>query len=231
MSKKKDKAEENIEVVENALSKTEMYIENNQKSLSVIILDIIVIVGGYMAFNKFYVAPMEDEAKSQMFIAEQYFAQDSFNLALNGDGNYLGFLDIFDEYGLTKSANLANYYIGISYLHLGQYEDAIEYLEKFDSEDNILDGLAVSAIGDAYAQLNEKEKARDYYLKAATIKPNEFTTPIFLFKAGILSEQLDDNQMALDTYKKLEKEYPNSNEARKIEKYVARVNLKLGLDN
>ncbi len=201
MSKKKDnKAEENIEVVENALSKTEMYIENNQKSLSVIILVIILIVGGYMAFNKFYVAPMEDEAKSQMFIAEQYFDQDSFNLALNGDGNYLGFLDIVDEYGLTKSANLANYYIGVSYLHIGQYEDAIEYLEKFDSEDNILDGLAVSAIGDAYAQLNENEKARDYYLKASNIKPNEFTTPIFLFKAGMLSEQLNDNQMALDTY-------------------------------
>ncbi len=231
MSKRKDKAEENIEVVENALSKTEMYIENNQKSLSVIILVIILIVGGYMAFNKFYVAPMEDEAKSQMFIAEQYFDQDSFNLALNGDGNYLGFLDIVDEYGLTKSANLANYYIGISYLHLGQYEDAIEYLEKFDSEDNILDGLAISAIGDAYAQLNEKEKARDYYLKASNIKPNDFTTPIFLFKAGMLSEQINDNQMALDTYKKLEKEYPNSNEARKIEKYIARVNLKLGLDN
>lgn len=231
MSKKKDTAEENIKVVENALSKTEMYIENNQKSLSVIILVIFLIVGGYMAFNKFYVAPMEDEAKSQMFIAEQYFAQDSFNLALNGDGNYLGFLDIVDEYGLTKSSNLANYYIGVSYLHLKNYDDAIEYLEKFDSDDNILKGLAVSAIGDAYAQLGEKEKARDYYLKAANIKPNEFTTPIFLFKAGVLSEQLNNFQIALDSYNKLLKDFPNSNEARKIEKYIARVNLKLGLDN
>lgn len=231
MSKKKDTAEENIKVVENALSKTEMYIENNQKSLSVIILVIFLIVGGYMAFNKFYVAPMEDEAKSQMFIAEQYFAQDSFNLALNGDGNYLGFLDIVDDYGLTKSANLANYYIGVSYLHLKNYDDAIEYLEKFDSDDNIIKGLAVSAIGDAYAQLGEKEKARDYYLKAANIKPNEFTTPIFLFKAGVLSEQLNNFQIALDSYNKLLKDFPNSNEARKIEKYIARVNLKLGLDN
>ncbi len=231
MSKKKNQqAEQNIEAVENVLSRTEQYIENNQKSLSVIVAAIFIIIGGYMAFNKFYVDPMQDEAQIQMFTAEQYFEKDSFNLALNGDGNAVGFLDIIDDYSLTSSGNIANYYSGICYLHLGQYEDAIDYLEKFDANENVISALAISAIGDAYAELGEHTNARDYYLKASNMNSNDFTTPIYLYKAGLLSEELGENEIALEAYTKLEADFPESNEGRKVEKFIARVKLKLNID-
>ncbi len=230
MSKKDEQAEQNIEAVENALSRTEQYIENNQKSLSVIVAAIFIIIGGYMAFNKFYVDPMQAEAQVQMFPAEQYFEKDSFNLALNGDGNAIGFLDIIDEYSLTSSGNLASYYAGICYLHTGQYEDAIDYLEKFDADDKMISALAISAIGDAYAELGENSNARDYYLKASKMNPNNFTTPIYLYKAGLLSEELGENEKALEAYTQLETDFPESNEGRKVEKFIARVKLKLNID-
>ena len=151
MAKKKMKpASQGIEGVESALTKTERFIEENQKMLTYIVLGIVVIIAGYLGYHRFILGPTEVEAQSQMFVAEQYFEKDSFNLALYGDGNYFGFLDIIDEYGITKSKNLAFYYAGISFLNLGDYESAIDYLKKFDSDDKMVGPIASGAMGDAY---------------------------------------------------------------------------------
>lgn len=125
MTQKKTVQEDNLQELESALTRTERFIESNGKVISIVVGAIVVVVAGVLAFNKFYIQPKEDEALSQMFMAENYFEKDSFNLAINGDGNYLGFLDIIDDYGITKSANRAKYYAGISYLHLGQFEEAL----------------------------------------------------------------------------------------------------------
>lgn len=217
---------ESLEAVENALSKTEQYIEDNQKSLTIIVLAIIIIVGGYLAYQKFYVKPLEEEALKEMFVAEQYFAKDSFNLAINGDGNYPGFLDIANDYSVTKAGNLANYYIGISYLNLGQFEDAIEYLDEFDSDDEMLAPIAKGAMGDAYLELGNDQKAASFYEKAISISNNDFTTPIYLLKAGEVYEKLNENEKAIKAYERIEKEFSKSREFRKAEKYKARVELK-----
>ncbi|HSH52872.1 MAG TPA: tetratricopeptide repeat protein [Bacteroidales bacterium] len=223
MSKKKVSEQDQFQSVENALSRTEHYIEQNQKSLTIIVLAIIVIVGGYLGYQKFVVLPQEKEAQSQMWMAEQYFARDSFNLALHGDGNYLGFLDIVDEYGITKSANLANYYIGISYLHLGQYEQAIEYLKAFESDDEMVAPIAYGAIGDAYMELEEPAEALKFYEKAVAKSDNEFTTPIYLMKVGFVYEQNQNYEKALEAYQTIKNDFPESAEGRQIEKYIARV--------
>jgi uncharacterized membrane protein len=123
--KKSSQAEDNLELIENSLGKTEQYIEENQKSITIIIAAIVLIVGGYLAYQKFYIAPKEQEAQKEVFMAQNYFAQDSFRLALNGDGFNDGFLNIADQYSMTKVGNLCNYYIGISYLRLGKFDDAI----------------------------------------------------------------------------------------------------------
>lgn len=225
MSKKKVTNQDQFEAVENALSKTEHYIEENQKSLTIIVLAIIIIVGGYLGYKRFVMAPKEKEAQSQMWMAEQYFARDSFNLALNGDGNYLGFLDIIEEYGITKSANLANYYAGISYLHLGEYETAIEYLKQFESDDKMIAPIAYGAIGDAYVELENLNDALTFYNKAVNISNNEFTTPIYLMKVGFVHEQNGDYNKALDVYKRIQKDFPNTAEGRQIAKYIARVEV------
>lgn len=225
MSKKNETHKDQFENVENALSKTERYIEENQKSLTIIVVAIIIIVGGYLGYKRFVETPMENESKSQMWMAEQYFAKDSFNLALNGDGNYLGFLDIIEEYSITKSANLANYYSGISYLRLGQFENAIEYLKQFESDDKMVAPIAYGAIGDAYMELNNFDDALVFYNKAVHTSENNFTTPIYLMKISVVHKQNGDYKKALETYKKIEKDFPNTVEGRQVSKYIAQVEV------
>jgi tetratricopeptide (TPR) repeat protein len=225
MSKKKETNQDQFENVENALSKTEHYIEENQKSLTIIVVAIIIIVGGYLGYKRFVETPKENESRSQIWMAEQYFAKDSFNLALNGDGNYLGFLDIIEEYGITKSANLAYYYSGISYLHLGQFENAIEYLKQFESDDKMIAPIAYGAIGDAYMELDNLNDALVFYNKAVNTSENNFTTPIYLMKLSFVHKQNGNYKKALENYKKIKKEFPNTAEGRQVSKYIAQIEV------
>ena len=170
MVKKQDKTEGGIVAVEEALSKTEKFIESNQKILTIVIGAIVVVVLIFFGFKRFYMAPREQEAKEQMYMAESYFEMDSLQLALNGDGMYPGFLDIIDDYGMTKGANLSKYYAGVCYLRLGNFDEAIDYLQSFKGKDHILGPMAKGAIGDAYMELNQTAKAAEYYLAAAELK-------------------------------------------------------------
>lgn len=227
MSKKDIKEESNLEGVENVLTNTEQFIEDNQKTLTYIVGVIVLVVSAYLGFQKFYIAPLETEAQSSMFVAEQYFQKDSFNLAINGDGNNWGFLDIISDYGMTKSANLAKYYTGISYLHLGEYNEAINYLKKFSSDDLMVSTVAIGAIGDAYAELDDYGKAISQYEKAAANNPNDFTTPVYLSKAALLYEQEGNYKKAIAIYEDLKANYANSQEGRNADKYIARAKLEL----
>ena len=221
---KKEKPEEVVEVVENTLSRTEQYIEDNQKSLTIIVLAIIVIVGGYLGFQRFIVEPQEKEAAELMFEAEHLFEIDSFRIALESDN---GFLEIADNYSLTKVGNLANYYAGVCYLQLGEYDNAIEYLNQFSSDDEVLMTMSIGAIGDANNELGNSSDAISYYKKASERNPNKFITPMMLMKLGLAYEsqnQLDD---ALKAYKQIQSEYSNSNEGRNIRKYIAKIEYKL----
>jgi tetratricopeptide (TPR) repeat protein len=227
MAKKKTSTDIGFENVENVLSKTEKYIEENQKSLTIIVLVIALITGAYLGYKKLYLAPTELEAQSEMYVAEKYFENDSFRLALEGDGSYMGFIDIIDEYGITKCANLANYYAGICYFKLGEYGEAIECLKKFESDDIMVATVAVGAIGDSYVELGELEKAVEFYMKAAERKKNDFTSALFLKKAGMVYEELDNYKKALEVYERIETQFPKSEESRDIEKYITRVKLKI----
>jgi tetratricopeptide (TPR) repeat protein len=149
---------------------------------------------------------------------------DSLNLALNGDGMYPGFLQIIDDYGITSSANLAHYYTGVIYLQMGSFEEAIDHLQKFKSKDQIVSAMACGAIGDAYMELNDISKAASYYLDAAEMRDNEFSAPIFYLKAGMAYELLGQYDDALEAYEIIKYEYPSSNEAREIDKYISRIN-------
>ena len=182
MSKDQKKKEDGFEQLEDALTNGEQFIEKNQKMIVNIVIALIIIIGAYFGYNKFISEPKATEAANQIFGAQNYFERDSFNLALNGDGNTLGFIEIIDKYGSTPSGNLANYYAGLSYLYTGDYQNAIKYLNKFSSEDLLMANMAIANIGDAYMQLGEYKKAAEYYKKAAASKVNDFSTPMFLMK-------------------------------------------------
>lgn len=225
MSKKEIKKDDTLENVESALGKTEQFIEENQKTLTLIVLALVIIVGGYWAYKKLYVLPQNKEAQKLSFSAQLYFERDSFHMALEGDGINPGFLEIADDFGQTQMGKLSNYYAGISYLHLGEYENAIEYLKKFKTDNEELAAVAAGAIGDSYLELGDKEEALSWYSKAVDHK-NLVTTPFYLLKEGNLYEQLGQNEKALESYQTIKDQYKNSSEAREIDKYITRVSLK-----
>lgn len=221
------KQDPGFEAVEHALSRTEQYIEENKKSLLIIVAAIIVVVGGYLLYTKVFLSSKEKEAHTQIFRAEQYFEQDSFLLALEGDGDAYGFIDVIDEYGLTNAANLAHYYAGICYLRLGEYENSIEQLKKFDSNDMLVSVVAIGAIGDAYVELGEIDEAVSFFEKAGNKSKNDFTSAIYLKKAGLAHEALQNYKKALVAYEKIKRLYPNSEEAKDIDKYIQAAKMKI----
>jgi tetratricopeptide (TPR) repeat protein len=223
MAKKIDKTEERIVAVEEAFGKTEQFIEKHQKIIMIIIGAIIVVILGFFGFKRLYIAPKEKEAQTQMFMAEKYFEMDSLTKALKGDGNYIGFLDIIDQYKFTKSANLSHYYAGICYLKKGEFQNAIDQLSSFSADDEVVAPMAIGAMGDAYMELNNSDKAVDYYLKAADTRKNDLTSPLFLMKAGMAYELAGKNDLALKVYQRVKTEFSRSNEARDIDKYIARL--------
>ncbi|MCB0806828.1 MAG: tetratricopeptide repeat protein [Bacteroidales bacterium] len=228
MAKKKDATEERIVAVEEALSKTEQFIENNQKIITYVVGGLIVVVLLFFGYRKFIILPKEKSAEKAVYAAERYFEQDSLDLALFGDGINPGFEEIIDDYGSTQTGNLAYYYAGIAYLHKKDFENAIDRLKKFSSDDMYLQGMAYGAIGDAYLEMGDIGRAISYYNDAANTNENEFTSPPFLVKAGWAYELNNDWSNALNTYEKVKKNYPQSREARDIDKYIARAKAKLG---
>ncbi len=227
MSKKtNDKAEVRVEGVEHALTRAEQFLESYQKQILWIVGILVGIVVVYMGFQHLYVNQKSKEAAAQMFPAEQYFEKESWDMALNGYGNNLGFIDIMSEYKFTPSANLAKYYAGMCYLHLGDYDEAIKYLEKFKSKDIILSNLALGGIGDAYAEQGDNSKAISFYKKAAEHKHNDFTSPFYLLRAGILLETEGKYKEAGELYNRIKKDYAASTEGRMIDKYIVRVQVK-----
>jgi tetratricopeptide (TPR) repeat protein len=221
---KKDENPTTISSVEETLSRTEHYLEENYKPL-LIGLGVIVLLVGMVWLGKLYLNKRNTEAQSQMYQAEKYLEIDSLKLALNGDGNYLGFLDIAKDYKFTNSGNLARYGAGICYLHLGNYQEAIDFLNKYSKKDKVIGSLAIGATGDAYVELGNLEKGVSKYIEAADFAQNSFNTPLFLMKAGEIYELSGKYSEALKLYERIENQYPESTEGTTIEKYIARVKI------
>ena len=227
MAKHTPENEELIVDVQEVYSKTETFIDHNKSIITGLVGGLIVLIAGYFAYNSLYLAPLEDEAREEMFMAEKYFRLDSFNLAIDGRADFAGFIEIADKYGSTKAGDLANYYLGMAFLNVGQFESAIDALNQFDGDDEILATLAIGAKGDALIELENTDKAIDQYEKAAKRKTNEFTTPIFLMKAARAQEMVGDYKSAAENYNKIKSEYKTSPEANDIDKFIARAEAKL----
>lgn len=216
---------------ENA-SKTEAWVSKNQNYILGIIGAIALGVLGYLAYNQFIQQPKEAEASNDLYYPQQYFdqamapgaAKDSLlNLALNGAEGKYGFLDIIDEYPGTKAANLAHYSAGMAYLNNQNYQEAISHLESFGSDDAVLGALAKGGIGDAFAQLNQGEDALDYYEKAIAHNTNDYTTPLYLYKAGVLSVNLGYGAKAQAFFERIKNEFPEAKEATNIDALIGSV--------
>jgi tetratricopeptide (TPR) repeat protein len=209
-------------IVSEALGKTEHFINQNKKSLGIIIGALVLAIGGYLIYQNVYVANKEAEAQTVLFYAEQNYNNDSLRLAINGDGNHIGLEEIVSEYSVSPSGNLARYYLGMAYLKQKEYDKAIDMLKSYDAKDEMTGSLAYGAIGDAYLELKETDEAISFYEKAIDEKPNNFTTPIMMFKLAIAYESMGDYKKSKETFEKIRKDYPSSTEGAQADKYIAR---------
>jgi len=210
-------------------SKSEQWIEKNSKILFSALVSIVVIFLAFLGYNKYITEPNELEASNELAFPRKYFDEaatagsgiDSLlNLGLEGaDGRY-GFLDIAESFSGTDAGNLANYYAGVSYLQLKDYENAIAYLSKFDSDDEMLGPVSLGAIGDAFSDIDQQKDALEYYEKAANKRNNEFTTPLFLYKAGQIAMLLEDYSKAEELFTKIKKNYSKSDQGKDIDKFI-----------
>ena len=204
-------------------SRTEAWVEKNQKAILIFVGVVAISVLGYLGYQNFIQEPKETEAMNEMFQAQSYYEQaliaskkDSlFNLSLNGGNGKFGFVDIIGNYGGTNAANLATYYAGIAYLNTGKYQEAIQYLDKFKADDANVAPIAKGAIGDAFAQLEQQQDALKYYENAASMSSSDLTAPRFLLKAGITAINLGKSAIALKHFNTIIENYPKSPESKK----------------
>lgn len=236
-----NQVEETVETrkpIDPSLEGVQLYYEKNKKMINYVGGGLLLVIAVFVYFKFYHIPQLEKEAANEAFWAESFFQKDSFNLALKGgimvnspEGpkQMKGFTQIADEYGMTKTANLANYYAGICLLRTGKFEEAIEYLSKYSGSDDIVAPIAVGAIGDCHMELNHIDEAIKYYLNAADKSHNDFTSPYYLKKAGFASEQKSNYKEALSAYERIQKEFPQSTEGREIEKDIAKVKALAGL--
>jgi tetratricopeptide (TPR) repeat protein len=220
---KNQNQEDQLKTIEESLTKAEMYVEKNKNNLMVIVVAIAVGFSAFFAYDRFYVQPNEENAATEMYMAEKNFELGKFQEALDGDEQFAGLLEIIESYGSTNSGNLAEYYAGLSYLKLGDAEAAIEHLDNFSSEDEMLAPIAKGAIGDAFSELGQNEEALNYYITAAELRTNDFTTPVFLMKAANAAYSLGNKEQALSLYTRIQDEFASTREGQNIGKYISRI--------
>jgi len=229
MAKKATKASTQVEAnVGEIFSKSEKFIEIYKNHIIIAVATVILIVVAILGIRQYYFIPKEKEAQAAIFPGENYLAGQQWEMALNGDGkDYIGFLGIIEDYGITKTAKLAKAYAGICYYHLNKPEEALEYLKKYNVNDNITGPVIRGLMGDCYVDLGKIEEGIDNFNKAASEANSETLSPIYLKKAGIAYESIFNYAGALKAYQTIKNKYPNSQEASDIEKFIDRAALQI----
>ena len=228
------RTEEVFSNLDTGASRLEHWIATYQRQIFGIIFGIIIVVLGYLGYQSLILNPKIDEANTEIFQAQDFFEKgladedlrDSlFQNALNGANGKYGFLDIIDNYGGTPAANLATYSSGMIYLHLGEFELAIDFLEDFDSSDPLLSPLALGGIGDAFAELEQLSSALNYYQKALSFSDNKITYPRYLRKAGLVALSLGDKKTAKSYFTILKDEFSDGVDAKHIDALLGKASI------
>ena len=184
---------------------------------------VVALATAGLFFYRNEVQSARAEAQRELFQAVHYFEAEEWDKALGGDGNSLGFLSIMEDYGSTKAANLAAFYAGNICLKQGNFQRAIEYLSRYESEDFFVQARAYALHGDAYMELEDYKQAITYYEKAARWHPNKIFTPVYLIKLCIARTKMEDLQAAISCYKEIVERYYDTDEYDVAIKEVARL--------
>lgn len=217
---------EKYEETNQALVRAQGFWQKFQKPVLIIVAAVVVVAGGWYGYNEYILKPKEEKAADALFKAQQHFAMDSSNLVLNGDGQSKGVLYVLKNFSGTKAANLCNYYAGVSYLKLGDFNNAVKYLKDFSTEAKQIQLMAYGCLGDAYAELNKKEEAVESYKKAGhTFEKDESNSAEYLFRAALLQETMGKNNEAVELYKEIKEKFPRTEKGFQAEKYIYRLSI------
>lgn len=209
-------------------SKSEKFIETYKNHIMIGIGAIVFIIVAVLGIRQYYLLPKEVEAQEAIFPGENYLANRQWDLALNGDSvTYIGFLGVIDDYGFTKTGKLAKAYAGICYYHLGQYDEALEYLGSYSVDDKIISPVVTGLTGDCHVNTNNVEKGVKYFREAASKAGNQYISPVYLKKAGLAYESLSDFKNAVAVYNTIKDKYAGSSEAADIDKYINRASAQI----
>jgi len=212
------------EAIESAIGKTEMYIKDNGKILLAALAAVIAVVGIFFGYKYLYAQPRENNAADMLYVAEQWFARGEYELALNGDGNNPGFLDVIRRYGSTASGNIANHYAGICYIYLFDMSGAAQYLKAYKPVRGIPGGIInaqnIGLQGDIFSEQGDLEKAAAKYMEAVKLSSNGLTAPYYLKKAGITYMLAGKNDAAVAAFQAILYDYPSSVEAEDADKFI-----------
>lgn len=213
--------QERQQQVEQTVGAVDKFFNENKKTIWGVLGAIVVVGLVVLGYQKLILQPQIQEAQAQLFAAEDAYAAGQFELALKGDGNVLGFEEIAAEYG-SKAGKAIWLYAGSCELQLGNYEQALTYLKKYNGKDEILAARALACQGDCYASLEDYKAALDCYTKAAAKADNMFAAT-YMLKAAVVCEELGQNDKALALYKEIKDKYPQSMEGYDIDKYITRI--------
>lgn len=212
--------------VEDALTQSEAFLIKYKNAIIGGVVAVIIIVAGFIMCKNLYAEPREEKAQAALFKGQEYFEQDAFEQALNGDSiGYTGFLKVADDYSGTKAANLAKAYAGICYAQLGKYEEAVKMLDSFNGKDQMVAPAILGAAGNCYAQLGQLDKAASTLLSAADKADNNTLSPIFLIQAGEILVKQGKYDDAVNAYTKIKDKYFQSYQAMDIDKYIEQAKL------
>ena len=212
--------------VEDALTQSEAFLVKYKNAIIGGVVAVIIIVAGFIMYKNLYAEPREEKAQAALFKGQEYFEQDAFEQALNGDSiGYTGFLKVADDYSGTKAANLAKAYAGICYAQLGKYEEAVKMLDSFNGKDQMVAPAILGAAGNCFAQLGQLDKAASTLLSAADKADNNTLSPIFLIQAGEILVKQGKYDDAVNAYTKIKDKYFQSYQAMDIDKYIEQAKL------
>jgi tetratricopeptide (TPR) repeat protein len=211
--------------VQDIMDRVQGKYEENKNYVFIALAAVILIIGGTWWYqnNK---ESQNLEANNLIWKQDQNFDTDNFETAINGTTNNVGYAYIADEYNGTPAGDIATYNMGVGYLNLGKYNEAIDALEDVDFEDIILGAIAKGATGDAYFELGKVDKAISNYKAAVSHSDNELTVPVYLKKLAIAQEEAGDMKDAIVSYQRIKDDYSTAPEARDIEKFIARLQAK-----
>jgi len=209
-------------------TKSELFLEKHKQPVTIAVVALLVIVGGLLGYQRFIAEPRAEEAREMIWKAQYYFEIDSLDQALNGDGNYLGFAQVADEYGSTSTGNLAKFYIAVINHQKGEYEYALQYYKEAKLDDDVLRVMATGNQGDVLVELGRPAEATSQFMEAADMVKSDYTTPMFLMKAGIVYQQQGDWQNAAKCFSRIATDFPNSPDVNTAKKYAARAKAMAG---